>query len=72
MDMPYEKIATYKFGKELYATEEAALQAAIEEVVGNPGVAATIVGRACELAPLLERACELGMGGVGVSAPQGS
>lgn len=58
-DLPYRKVETFDFGGKVYPTEHAALQAAIEEVVGNPGLASTVIAKACALAPLLARVCEL-------------
>jgi len=59
MSLPYAKVETYTIGGKVYPTEDAALMAAIEEVVGNPGVAGTVVRRATDLAPLLARVVEL-------------
>jgi hypothetical protein len=59
MRLPYSKVETYDFGGKIYPDEQSVLKAAIEEVLGNPGVAATVLGHSCALAPLLARVCEL-------------
>lgn len=58
-DLPYRKVETFDLGGKVETFEHAALQAAIEELVGNHGVATTIITKACDLAPLLARVCEL-------------
>lgn len=58
-DLPYRKVETFDLGGKVYTTEHAVLRAAIEELVGNHGIAVTIIAKACELAPLLARVCEL-------------
>jgi hypothetical protein len=62
MELPYKKVETFQLGTDVYTTEASALQAAIEKVVGNPGMASQVMREACALAPLLARACELGLG----------
>lgn len=66
MRLPYEKVEAFKLGGVLHPTEQEALFAAVEQHVGKSGVASTVVGKACELAPLLARLCELG----GADEPQ--
>lgn len=61
MKLPYVKETTFTLNGKTHNTETSAITAAVQAVVGNPGLAATVVGAACELAPLLTRACELGM-----------
>lgn len=62
MSLPYKETKTFNLGGKVYPTEEAALRAAVEEVLGNPGLAAQVLSSACRLAPLLARACELNPG----------
>jgi len=59
-NLPYSKVETFDLWGKVYPTEHAALQAAIEELVGNHGIAATVIAKACDLSPLLARVCELG------------
>jgi len=58
-ELPYRKVETFDFGGKVYPTEHAALQAAIEAVLGNHGITTAVIAKACELAPLLARVCEL-------------
>lgn len=60
--LPYTKTTTFSHGGQTYTDEKDAVRAAVAAIVGNTGVANTIVSASCELAPLLARACELGMG----------
>lgn len=60
--LPYTKTTTYGFGGQIYPDEAGALRAALEGVLGNPGVTTTVLRECCALAPLLARACELGLG----------
>lgn len=60
--LPYTVEKTYTFKGQPYPTEQAALQAAVEQALGNPGIATTVLRECCTLAPLLARACDLGMG----------
>lgn len=60
--LPYTVEKTFTFNGKPYPTEQAALQAAVEQALGNPGIATTVLRECCALAPLLARACELGMG----------
>lgn len=62
MSLPYTKTEAYQMGEKLYPTEQAALLAALEGVVGTSGIAATVLKEACKLSPLLVRACELEQG----------
>ena len=62
MGLPYTKTETFSFNGQPYPSEEAALRAAVERTIGNSGIAATVMGECCALAPLLARACELGLG----------
>ncbi len=58
-NLPYTKAETFTLAGKVYPTEHAALQAAIEALVGNHGIAANVIAKACDLAPLLARVCEL-------------
>lgn len=60
--LPYTKTTTFSFAGAIHPSEEAALKAALDEILGNPGVATSVLKECCALAPLLARACELGMG----------
>lgn len=62
MKMPYTETKTFEFAGKLYSTEKEVLEAAISDVLGNPGFANKVIINSCDLAPLLARACELGMG----------
>ena len=62
MKLPYTKTTTFSFAGAVHPSEEAALKAALDEILGNPGIAATVLRECCALAPLVARACELGMG----------
>jgi hypothetical protein len=60
MGLPYKKVEAFEFDKTLYPTEALALQAAIQKIIGNPGVTTQVMRDACRLAPLVARACEMG------------
>lgn len=60
--LPYTTERTFHFRGQPYPSEEAALRASIEHVLGNAGIAAAVVVECCALSPLLVRACELGLG----------
>lgn len=59
MTLPYTKTETFTLNGQPHPTEESALRAAVEQALGNPGIAGTVLREACALAPLLERYCEL-------------
>lgn len=60
--LPYVIEKTFTLKGQPYPSEDAALRAAVEQALGNPGIATTVLRECCALAPLLARACELGMG----------
>lgn len=60
--LPYKETKTFDLGGQIYPDETSALRAAVEQALGNPGIAMTVMRECCTLAPLLARACELGMG----------
>lgn len=54
--LPYDKVQTFNFGGKVYPTEEeAAITAVVTEIMGNSGVAGTVLARSEELVPLLTR-----------------
>jgi hypothetical protein len=59
MDLPYKKVETFDLNGKIFTSETAAIQAAVEAVVGNTGIAMAVLKECCALAPLLARACEL-------------
>lgn len=60
--LPYTKTVVFSFNGQPYPDEAAVVRAAVESVVGNAGIATTVMRECCALAPLLARACELGLG----------
>lgn len=60
--LPYTKTTTFTLDGVMHSNEQEALRAAIEKVIGNPGVSKQVISECCDLAPLLSRACELNMG----------
>lgn len=60
--LPYTKTTTFTLEGVVHSSEQEALKAAIEKVLGNPGISKQVITECCELAPLLARACELNMG----------
>lgn len=67
MSLPYTKTETFTLRGQPYPDEQSALRAAVEQALGNPGIATTVMRECSALAPLLARATELGMGN---KAPQ--
>lgn len=61
-NLPYTKTEVFTLNGQPYPDEKAAVRAAVEAALGNPGIAGTVMRECCALAPLLARACELGMG----------
>lgn len=53
--LPYEKVQTFNFGGKVYPTEQAAIAAVVTEIMGNSGMAGTVLGKSEELVPLLTR-----------------
>lgn len=53
--LPYEKVQTFNFGGKVYPTEEAVITAIVTEIMGNSGLASTVLSRSEELLPLLTR-----------------
>ncbi len=57
--LPYDKVQTFNFGGKVYPTEEAAITAVVTavvtEIMGNSGLASTVLNRSEELVPLLTR-----------------
>lgn len=53
--LPYEKVQTFNFGGKVYPTEQAAITAVVTEIMGNSGMAGTVLGKSEELVPLLTR-----------------
>jgi hypothetical protein len=58
-ELPYDKVERFELDGQSYPTEEAAIKAAVGKVLGNPGVASSVLTEACALAPLLARHCQL-------------
>ena len=53
--LPYAKVQTFEYGNEVFPNEEACIRAVVTDIVGNPGLALTVLTAAEELVPLLNR-----------------
>lgn len=53
--LPYNKVQTFNFGGKVYPSEEEVITAVVTEIMGNSGVAGTVLARSEELVPLLTR-----------------
>lgn len=62
MSLPYTEEKTFTLRGQPYPNEESVLRAAVEQALGNAGIATTVMRECCALAPLLARACTLGLG----------
>ena len=53
--LPYSKVQTFEYGSNVFPNEETCIRAVVTDIVGNPGVALTVLQAADELLPLLQR-----------------